>query len=141
MTWRAHRAHPRIAAAALCTEICDDDVAPRHSIAVELSPEGLRVQRPVGGRLARELQVEIELPGVDELLWAGCAVRFDEVWRVPESGEGRPSGVLRTTGLRIVSAAARHHRLLREYVMDTWRSAPLPDSDSCLLDASCYRWG
>lgn len=140
MPWRAHRAHPRVATAALCTEIGDES-APRHSIAVELSPEGLRVQRPIGGRLGRELQLEIELPGVDELLWAGCAVRFDEVWRVPESGEGRPSGVLRTTGLRIVAAAARHRRLLRDFVMDTWHAAPLRDSDSWLLDASCYRCG
>lgn len=104
---------------------------------VDLSEDGLRLQRPVGGRIPSSLQLEFEIPEVDEVVWARGEVRFDEVWRLPTIGDGL-SGIVRTSGISLVTMASRHRRLLREYVMDHWCAEVDP---GWLLGASCYQRG
>src|SRR5688500_7414390 len=106
------RGGPRVSVASLCSEVVGDGL--RDALVVDLSEDGVRIQRPLGGPRSRRVQVELEIPGVDELLWAAGEICFDEVWRVP-------TGVTRTSGVRLVAAAQRHRRMLREYVEDMWR--------------------
>ncbi len=136
-----NREFPRVPVEVFCTELSGE--AARHAIAVDLSVDGLRIQRPVGGRTPRELQIEFEIPQVDEVVWARGAIRFDEVWRVPPTVVGGRSGVVRTSGIQLVAAADRHRRLLREFVMDTWleRQALLAGDDDWAMRASCYMRG
>jgi hypothetical protein len=71
----------------------------------------LRLERPLRGRSEGGLvQLEFELPGVDEILWARGEVRFDRLRR-----QGAAQAV-RSTGVRIVAAASRHLGLLRDWV-------------------------
>jgi hypothetical protein len=132
------REHRRVPVDAFCTEISGDEI--RHGIVVDLSEDGLRLQRPIGGRLPSALQLEFEVPEIDEVVWARGEVRFDEVWRLPRIGDGSLSGIVRTTGIRLVTMASRQRRLLREYVMDSWRGVA-PVDPGWLLDASCYHRG
>jgi hypothetical protein len=105
------RSQPRVAVESLCTEV----VAEREQLGmvVDLSAGGLRLQRPLRGRAeGRIIQLEFELPEVDEIVWASGEICFDQLWRVPST-----SGPLRTSGVRLVAAASRHLKMLRDYVM------------------------
>ena len=106
------RASPRIDVEALCWEIVGDREL--SSLIVDLSTEGARVERPyVGGRIEREVPLQIEVPGIDEVMWAKADVIFDQL--VPMKSAG-PFQLLRRTGYRIAIAAARDLRLVRDYV-------------------------
>ncbi len=125
------RESPRIDVEALCWEIVGDREV--SSLVVDLSSHGVRVERPfVGGRVAREVPLQIEVPGIDEVMWAKGDVVFDQL--VPARSNGGPFGLLRRTGYRIAIAAARDLRLLRDFVHAMHR----PAQDSLML-ASCYR--
>lgn len=109
------RESPRIDVEALCWEMIDGRQA--SGLAVDLSSMGLRIERPyTGGPTRREVQLEIEVPGIDEIMWARGDACFDVV--VPAKAS---HGLLRRTGYRLVLAAARDLRLLREYVVETDR--------------------
>ncbi len=103
------------------------------------------MQRPLGGPRRRALQLEFEIPGVDELMWAKGVICFDQLWCVEPASMGDMSGLLRTSGIEIVAAAERHKRLLREYVNDTWLTMQANDdhvSDTeWMYRASCFRRG
>ena len=108
------RSAPRIGTEALCNEVVAG--RDRFGIVVDVSETGLRFERPfTGGRTERIVQLEIELPGMDEIIWAKGEVCFDHV---------RPgaSGLLRTSGVRLAAACARDLRLLRDYVMGVYRA-------------------
>ena len=111
------RSVPRIGIEAFCSEILDG--RERHAVVLDLSPQGLRMARPfVGGRMPREVQLELELPGVDEIIWAKGHVCYDRIR--PAGGPEAPAGlgrIVRTSGIRLVAAAARDLRVLREFVM------------------------
>lgn len=127
------RVGPRIPMESLCAELYGS--ALRHALVVDLSEDGLRIERPFGGPRTRQVQLELEIPGVDEIGWAAAEVCFDEVRRAG-------AGIIRTSGLRLVSAAQRHRRILREYVHDCWRELRRDaDIGAYLLDASCYLRG
>jgi hypothetical protein len=115
-----NRTSPRIRVQSLCSEVIDDQ--DQLALVVDLSESGLRIQRPLRGRsgmyrapdgseLDRLVQVEFELPEVDEIVWAKGEVCFDQLWRAP--GLLAP---VRTTGVRLLAAATRHLRMLRDYV-------------------------
>ena len=128
------RVGPRIPMESLCAELHGSGL--RHALVVDMSEDGLRIERPFGGPRSRRLQLELEIPGVDEIGWAAAEVCFDEIRR---AGSG---AVIRTSGLRLVSAALRHRRILREYVHDTWRELRREsDIGAYLIDASCYLRG
>jgi hypothetical protein len=108
-----YRSNPRIPAETLCTEVAGD--REQFSLIVELSESGLRLQRPLQGRMQTGIiQLEFELPEVDEIVWAKGIVCFDQLWRVPSTPAR--DRVLRTSGVRVVAAATRHLKMLRDYV-------------------------
>ena len=128
------RTGPRVSLESLCSEVVGQEL--RHALVVDMSEDGVRIQRPIGGPRTRVVQMELEIPGIDELVWAAGEICFDEVWRVP-------AGITRTSGVRLVAAAQRHRRMLREYVVETWRQrrAESPDVGGFLIGASCYARG
>lgn len=109
----------RVQTEALCNLLHDD--YERHAIVVDVSAHGLRIQRPLGGPRCRTLQLEFEVPDVDEIVWAKGEICFDEIWRVAPKNETGFSGVLRTSGIRLIAAAERHKRLLRDYAIERTR--------------------
>ena len=111
----------------------------RHAIVTDLSVDGLRIHRPLGGRHGRTIPIEFEIPEIDEVMWALGEVCFDEVKKAPLGSPIGIAGMVRSTGIRLVNAAERHKRILREFVMDTWREEDAPTSDNWLMTASCYR--
>jgi len=115
------RISPRIGLEALCNEIADDDERP--GFVIDLSKDGMRLERPYVRRAEPSfaLQLELELPGIDEIIWARGQVCFE---RVRPDAAGR---LTRTTGVRVAAAAQRHLRLLQDYVFELRRlRAPQP---------------
>jgi hypothetical protein len=100
------RVSPRIPVETLCSELVDE--REQYSLITDLSESGLRLQRPLRGRSeSRIVQLEFELPDADEIVWAKGEICFDQLW---------PGGV-RTSGVRIVAAATRHLRMLRDWAI------------------------
>lgn len=111
------RVAPRVEIEALCNEIADGDERP--GFVIDLSGSGMRLERPFVKRgLAPlgALQLEIELPGIDEIIWARAQVCFDRV------RPGMDGKLTRTTGVRVAAAASRDLRLLRDYVIELGRA-------------------
>ena len=107
---QGRRRGPRVPAlGSFCTEINGE--LERYSIVSELSPTGLRLHRPYRGAHSDTLQLELDLPETDEVIWARGVVCFDSVWRA------RDGQLLHTTGVELVAAASRHLRLLRDYAL------------------------
>lgn len=105
----ARRSSPRVGTMALCWE----SIAGREhsSLAVDLSSHGVRLERPFVAGMARGVApLQLEIPEVDEVVWARGEPCFDEV--VPGAG---PLGLVRRTGYRI-DAAGRDLRMLADYV-------------------------
>lgn len=134
--WR--RSSPRVDVEALCWEIVDGKQA--SSLAVDLSAAGLRIERPyVGGPTRREVQLELEIPEIDEVMWAKGDATFDVL--VPsKSPSGGTLGLLRRTGYRLVAAARRDFKRLEEYVVeaDRIRRQRWYDDARALMESSCY---
>jgi hypothetical protein len=134
------RHSPRIDVAAMCWELVGEREV--SSLVVDLSSDGARLERPyVGGRISREIPLQLEVPGIDEVMWARAEVMYDQLVpaRVPTGG---PFGLLRRTGLRIAVAAARDLRLLRDFVYDMSRVRTSEcDPGQELAYASCYLRG
>jgi hypothetical protein len=111
MLWK--RVNPRIAVDSLCSELVDD--REHFGTLLDLSPEGVRFERPLGGRRESPIvQLEFELPEADEIVWAKGEVMFDRYGRLAPGAKP-----IRTTGVRLVSAATRHLRMLRDWVAAT----------------------
>jgi hypothetical protein len=137
------RIGPRVQVETFCSEHASTggEDFERHALILDMSEDGLRVQRPIGGPRTRSLQLEFEIPEVDEVVWAQGEICFDEVWQVPATEPGGLSGILRTSGIRLLSTAARHQRLLREYVNDTWTTLRRQEDDDWILRSACYARG
>lgn len=90
---------------------------------VDLSSMGLRIERPFDRKAAsRTVQLEIELPEVDEIVWASGHVTFAHL--SPMGGrheDGQPRLRCRA-GIQIQAGARRDLRLLRDYVFETQRA-------------------
>ncbi len=116
------RTDPRIGIDALCWEL--DEHGETHGRIIDLSPLGARLERPyVGGRTPRAMPLLLDVPGIDEVLWARAEVVFDQV--IASRSPMAPLGLMRRTGYRIVIAAARDLRMLRDLVFDTHRTREL----------------
>jgi hypothetical protein len=114
------RSTPRIGVEAMCWELADGG-GPTSAIAVDVSALGLCIERPyVGGPTRREVPIELEVPGIDEIMWARADACFDLVVPAPP-GSKTPMGLYRRTGYRITTAATRDLRLLKEFVVETQR--------------------
>jgi hypothetical protein len=135
------RSSPRIDVEAMCWEVIDGQRAST-CLAVDLSSMGVRVERPyVGGQRLREVHLEIEVPGIDEVMWARGDVASD--WLIPtRSPAGGPLGFVRRTGYRLVLAAKRDLRRLEEVVFETDRLRRREQQVSAeMMFASCYMAG
>lgn len=105
------RLQPRVPVETLCSEVVEEEE--QLGLVVDLAPAGLRIVRPLSGRRpGRIVQLEFEMPEVDEIVWAKGEICFDAYRREPD----QPNAV-RTTGVRLVAAASRHLRMLRDWVM------------------------
>jgi hypothetical protein len=114
------RLAPRIPTETLCSELVAD--REQYALIVDVSEEGLRMQRPLGRRRdGRVVRLEFELPGVDEIIWAKGEICFDQMWRASVA----PSGAVWTTGVRVVAAAQKHLRLMRDWVHEQRRQIAL----------------
>jgi hypothetical protein len=133
------RVSPRIDVEALCWEVVGD--RERSALLLDISTEGARVERPfVGGRIEHEVPLQIEVPGIDEVMWAKGEVVFDRLIEAKTSGG--PFGLIRRTGYRIAIAAARDLRLLRDYVWDMHHAQRARDAELAeLANAACYLRG
>lgn len=118
----SRRHGPRIAVEGWCGVVTHNDL--RHASMLELSQTGIRLERVFDPRLAaRTVALEIELPGLDEIIWARADVAFAKL--TPLGGthlSGQPRMLCRA-GLRIADAATRHLRLLRDFVFATYAHA------------------
>lgn len=132
------RGSPRIGIQALCWELVAG--RERSALAVDLSPEGVRIERPyAGGPTLREVPLQLEVPDLDEVMWARGEACFDVL--VPASGPaGGALGLVRRTGYRLAGAASRDLRILKELVYDTHRAREHAErvGTAELQLASCY---
>jgi hypothetical protein len=111
------RSVPRIAVDGLCGIVTDDDDL-RHASLCELSANGLRLEHLYDRKIARRrVQLEIELPGVDEIIWATATATHARVTAIRRDA-GDPPRFWCRTGLRIAAAAERERRVLRDYVVE-----------------------
>lgn len=112
--WR--RSSPRVAVESFCWEIVDGKEI--GSISLDLSTHGVRIERPyVGGGTRSEVQLELEIPEIDEMMWAKGAATYDVLVQ-DKSPSGGPMGLVRRTGYRLVAGARRDFNRLAEYVME-----------------------
>ena len=102
------RAQRRVLVEKLASEvICERE---HLGLIVDLSAAGLRLEgRSFERREGGIVQLEFEMPEVDEIVWAKGEVCFDRV-------RARPDGLVRSTGIRLLAAATRHLAMLREWV-------------------------
>jgi hypothetical protein len=110
------RRAPRITVDGLCGVVTGDDL--HHATMSNLSTLGLRLERPFDPRNARPVvQLEIELPGVDEIVWASAIVTHAFLTPMGRAPSGEPRFWCRA-GLRIAETCTRERKLLRDYVVD-----------------------
>jgi hypothetical protein len=114
----ARRCAPRISVDGLCGVVTNDDLRPASMS--NLSTSGLRLERPFDPKAARPVvQLEIELPGIDEIVWASATVTHAFLTPMPgRTADGQPRFWCKA-GLRIANASQRELRLLRDYVVET----------------------
>jgi hypothetical protein len=101
-------------------------------VIADVSEDGLRVERLARNTGSRIVQVEFELPGTNEVIWATGELAFDKLRVTPQGLQP-----VRTSGMRLVAAATKHLRLLRDYVFELKRS--MMDQEDALMRASAYR--
>lgn len=116
----ARRRAPRILLDGLCGVVTNDAVQP--ATLSDLSTSGLCAERPFDPANAKRfVQLELELPGIDEVIWASAIVTH--AWLTPMPGRG-PRGDHQQprfwcrAGLKIEDSARREKRMLRDYVIE-----------------------
>lgn len=116
------RIAPRINVDGLCGVVANDNEL-RHASLLDLSAIGLRLERPFDPASAsRVVQLEIELPEIDEVVWARGEVTRAFLTPMPgRTPDGQPRFWCRA-GLRLAGVAQRERRLLRDYVLETRRA-------------------
>ena len=124
------RLAPRVQLDGLCGVVSGQEL--RHATLLDLSALGLRIEHLLAPssvsplvRLETELaspqvQLEIELPGIDEIVWASGEVTFTELSPLA-TGIGQLRFRCRA-GIRIDRVARHERRLLRDYVIETRRA-------------------
>ncbi len=121
----SRRLAPRVRLDGLCAVVSKDEL--RHAALLDLSALGLRLERLFDPALAsRVVQLEIELPGTDEIVWARGEVTFAQL--TPLGGR-HPDGQPRLrclAGIRIDRIAGHERRMLRDYVIETRRARRAP---------------
>ncbi|MDX2093190.1 MAG: PilZ domain-containing protein [Kofleriaceae bacterium] len=114
------RIAPRITVDGLCGVVANDNHL-RHASMIDLSAIGLQLESLFDPKAAsRVVQLEIELPEIDEVIWARGEVTRARLTPMPgrRTPEGQPRFWCRA-GLRLAGVAQRERRLLRDYVIET----------------------
>ena len=113
---------PRVSVDGLCGVASDHDL--HHATMCDLSTLGLRLERVFDPKRARRVvQLEIELPGVDEIVWASGQLQFAQVSPIfGVYANGKPRRWCRA-GIQIERVARRDRSLLRDYVLERRRLA------------------
>lgn len=112
------RRAPRIFVDGFCGVVTKHELQP--ATLSNLSTLGLRLERPFDPDTAsRVVQLEIELPGVDEIVWASAEVTH--AYLTPMKGGAKPRFWCKA-GLAIASLCGRERRLLNDYVFETLRT-------------------
>ena len=129
------RLAPRILVEGLCGIVANDELS--HASLRDLSEIGLRLERPFDPKTARPVvQLEIELPGIDDVLWARAAVSFAILTPMPgRTADGQPRFWC-SAGLRLVDVCRRERSLLRDYVVETRRARWIVEGEAARLDAA-----
>ena len=112
------RLAPRVPLDGLCGVVSGDRV--RYATVLDLSEIGLAIERPFDPATARpSVQLELDLPGLDEVLWARAVVTSAHLSPMGgRTADGQPRFWCRA-GLRITGIARSEQRLLRDYVHTT----------------------
>jgi hypothetical protein len=109
---------PRIAIDGFCGVVSRDQL--RHATMRDLSFTGCRVERVFDPAQARKVvQLEIELPGVDEIIWATAAVTRAYLTPLPRATPDEPHRFWCRAGLHLTQASRRERRVLMDYVAET----------------------
>lgn len=101
------RFDPRVRVEMLVNQYIRD--VPFRALAIDLSSTGLKLQKLVEPRipLAGRVALEFEIPGTGEIVWACAESRF-----IASDDD------FHTSGLTFTGMAAKHERLLREFVLE-----------------------
>jgi hypothetical protein len=70
------------------------------------------------GREERFVQLEFDLPGTGEIIWARGEVRYDEIGFGRAQVAAGPQAMVHGTGIYFSDMARKHQRLLRDFVRD-----------------------
>ena len=101
------RLSPRLRLQLSLNEYVADHACP--ATARDVSETGLAIQKALAPALMSSelVTLELELPGTNETIWASAQPRFDARQRD-----------LLVSGLRFVSMARKHERLIRDYLRE-----------------------
>jgi hypothetical protein len=114
----ARRLAPRIFVDGFCGVVTANDNL-THASLLDLSATGLRLERVFDPKAAAKLvQLEIELPGIDEVVWASAAVTHAYLTPFGKNPDGQPRFWCRA-GLRITEVCRREKKLLRDFVVES----------------------
>jgi hypothetical protein len=82
---------------------------PYQAVALDVSEAGLAIQKATEAAIpfAELVALEVVLPGTNETIWATAEPKFDVVGRD-----------VHVSGLRFVSMARKHERLIRDYLRE-----------------------
>ena len=114
----------RISIDGLCGVVAKDDLT--HASLRDLSDVGVRLERVFDPKTATSIvQLEIELPGIDEVVWARAVVKHAVLTPLPgRTPEGQPRFWCRA-GLRLGGVCRAERQMLHDYVFETRRAIQL----------------
>jgi hypothetical protein len=83
---------------------------PYRALAMDFSEAGLSIRKPTAAAIpfAKMVALEVVLPGTNETIWASAEPKFEDF--------GRDN--IHVSGLRFVSMARKHERLIHDYVRE-----------------------
>ena len=114
-----NRDHDRVQLEMFLNQYVDERL--ERGVTSNVSPTGMylhRVLRRSLGRSARFVQLEFQIPGTGEVVWARGEVRRDELelppWR-------RDSELVHGSGLRLLEMPRAHRRMWKDFVYERKR--------------------
>ncbi len=107
----------------------------------DLSTLGLKLERVFDPKAARPVvQLEIELPGIDEVVWASAAVTRAVLTPMQgRTASGQPKFWCKA-GLRVVDVSRAERTMLRDYVVETLRAQRHVEDRRDLRPVAPSRW-
>ncbi|MDB4964798.1 MAG: type pilus assembly PilZ [Myxococcales bacterium] len=114
-SWRAERRDlERVPLEIFLDEYVDD--RPHRALTTNISSTGLYMNRVATpsrqfGRQSKNVQLEFALPGTSDTIWARGQVRYDDLGM----------DLVHGTGVKLMSLAKKHQRLLNDYLYETRR--------------------